>query len=326
MNTKITEASLFLQLEKVKENMKSQTASGDAFLNGSLDYLMATGGKMLRPTFLLVGSRMGEAYMERESEIIKLATAIETIHLATLIHDDIIDEATMRRGKASIQGKYGQSYAVYMGDYLLSQCFLMLTNLDLEKPLAIALAKVVSRICLGDMKQNQLRYNVKITPYKYIKMVSGKTAALFSVAMSSGAYYAGADEKDVKILSRIGYEIGMAFQLVDDLLDFEGDTTTVGKEVQMDVRRGYYSMPIIFALQKENHYSERLKTLLGQDMDDDSLIEMFEAVKLTGGVEQTRALANKYHMRAMALLDKLPKGDTKTILKDMIPPLLSRMN
>ncbi|VDN49015.1 Heptaprenyl diphosphate synthase [Petrocella atlantisensis] len=326
MNTKITEASFLLQLEKVKENMKSQTASGDAVLDGSLDYLMATGGKMLRPTFLLIGSRMGKSYMERESEIIKLATAIETIHLATLIHDDIIDEATMRRGRASIQGKYGQSYAVYMGDYLLSQCFLMLTNLNLEKSLAINLAKVVTRICLGDMKQNQLRYDVKITPYKYIKMVSGKTAALFSVAMSSGAYYAGADEKDVKILSRIGYEIGMAFQLVDDLLDFEGDIATVGKEVQVDVRRGYYSMPIIFALQNDNPYSERLKLLLGQDMDDDSIEEMFEIVRLSGGIEQTRSLANKYHMRAMALLEKLPIGETRTMLENMIPPLLSRMS
>lgn len=315
-----------LQLEKVKENMKSQTASGDVFLDGSLDYLMATGGKMLRPTFLLIGSRMGKAYVEREAEIIKLATAIETIHLATLIHDDIIDEATMRRGKASIQGKYGQSYAVYMGDYLLSQCFLMLTNLNLEKSLAINLAKVVTRICLGDMKQNQLRYDVKITPYKYIKMVSGKTAALFSVAMSSGAYYAGAEEKDVKTLSRIGYEIGMAFQLIDDLLDFEGDITTVGKEVQVDVRRGYYSMPIIFALQKDDPYSERLMSLLGQDMDDDSIKEMIEIVQLSGGIEKTRSLANRYNTRAMDLLKKLPISETRTMLENMIPPLLSRLS
>jgi len=326
MNTKITEKSFLLQLEKVKENMKSQTASGDAFLDGSLDYLMATGGKMLRPSFLLIGSRIGKDYIKKEAEIIKLATAIETIHLATLIHDDIIDEATMRRGKASIQGKYGQSYAVYMGDYLLSQCFLMLTNLNLEKSLAINLAKVVTRICLGDMKQNQLRYDVRITPYKYIKMVSGKTAALFSIAMSSGAYYAGADEKDVKILGRIGYEIGMAFQLVDDLLDFEGDITTVGKEVQVDVRRGHYSMPIIFALQNNNQHSKRLKLLLGQNMDNDSIKEIFEIVKLSGGIEQTRSLANKYHMRSMALLEKLPISDTKTMLEDMIPPLLSRIS
>lgn len=326
MNTKNTETTFMLQLEKVKENMKSQTASGDAILDGSLDYLMATGGKMLRPTFLLIGSRLGKAYVEREAEIIKLATAIETIHLATLIHDDIIDEATMRRGKPSIQGRYGQSYAVYMGDYLLSQCFLMLTNLNLEKSLAITLAKVVTRICLGDMKQNQLRYDVRITPYKYIKMVSGKTAALFSVAMSSGAFHADADEKDVKILSRIGYEIGMAFQLVDDLLDFEGDITTVGKEVQVDVRRGYYSMPIIFALQSDSQYSERLKSLLGQDLEDDNIKEIFEIVKQSGGIEQTKSLANRYNTRAMDLLNKLPLSETRTMLENTIPPLLNRIS
>lgn len=316
---------LLLQLEKVKEKMKSQTASGDAYLNGSLDYLMTAGGKMLRPLLLMVGSQLGRKHLKLEEELIKLATAVETIHLATLIHDDIIDQSTMRRGKESIQSKYGQSYAVYMGDYLLSQCFLMLTHLDLEKDQAISLAKVVTRICVGDMKQNQMRYQLDISPYQYIKMVSGKTAALISIALSSGAHYAKAKEAHVKLLGRIGYEMGMAFQLVDDLLDYEGDIASVGKEVQVDVGRGYYSMPIIYALQGEEAQVARLKSLLTESISEEDLEEIFAIVRASGGIAKTRDLAIRYNERAMGLVAQLPEGATKETLTSLIPSLLTRI-
>ncbi len=316
---------MLLQLDKVKEKMKSQTASGDAYLNGSLDYLMTTGGKMLRPLLLMIGSKLGKKHLKLEDELLKLATAVETIHLATLIHDDIIDQSQMRRGKESIQAKYGQSYAVYMGDYLLSQCFLMLTHLDLEKDQAISLAKVVTRICVGDMKQNQMRYKVDVSPYQYIKMVSGKTAALISIALSSGAHYAKAKEEHVKLLGRIGYEVGMAFQLIDDLLDYEGDMATVGKEVQVDIARGYYSMPIIYALQAEEGYADTLKSLLRENLSEEDLADIFNIVVESGGLKKTKDLALRYNDRAMALVQQLPKGETKVILESLIPSLLTRI-
>ena len=321
----LKDTSMLLQLEKIKEKMMSQTASGDVYLNGSLDYLMTTGGKMLRPLLLMVGSRMGKKHLKFEDELIKLAAAVETIHLATLIHDDIIDQSQMRRGKESIQGKYGQSYAVYMGDYLLSQCFLMLTHLDLEKDQAINLAKVVTKICIGDMKQNQMRYNVDLSPYQYIKMVSGKTAALISIALSSGAHYAKAKESHVKLLGRIGYELGMAFQLVDDLLDYEGDMAIVGKEVQVDIGRGYYSMPIIYALQGEEAHVTGLKSRLTKDVTEEDLAYIFDIVTESGALAKTKELAMRYNERAMALVGQLPSGETRSILEALIPSLLTRL-
>lgn len=318
---------LIEQLEQVKMNMISQTKSGDVYLNGSLDYLMTAGGKMLRPAFLLIGSRMNEGYKQQEDELIKLATAIETIHLATLIHDDIIDEANTRRGQESIQAKYGQSYAVYMGDYLLSQSFIMLNHLALEQELAIRLAKAISKICIGDMKQNQMRYRMDVTPYEYIKMVSGKTAILFSIAMSSGAFYLKEGEANLKILARIGYEVGMAFQLVDDLLDYEGDVESLGKEVQVDIIRGNYSMPIIYALQSATECDMiRLRTLLSGKVDQMVFKEVVEIVQTSGAFDQTKLLASRYSKKAMILLEKLPKGETRQLLATIIPKLLSRVN
>ncbi len=320
----INDEKLRLQLNEVKKRMKSHVKSGDAYLDGSLDYLMASGGKMLRPTLLLVGSTIGKAHEERREGLVKLATAVETIHLATLIHDDIIDQSDYRRGNLSIQAKYGQSYAVYMGDYLLSECFLLLTHLDLEKEQAIGLAKVVRRICIGDMKQNQLRYDTSVSPYQYIKVVSGKTAALISLSLSSGAYYAGASEADVKCLGRIGYEMGMAFQLKDDLLDYQGEMSVVGKEVRVDIQRGYYSMPVIYSLAQGNEKSKRLKELLTGTLDEGEMDEVYKLIHGSGGVAQTEALAKRYTERAMALVEKVPDGRTKDILMVLVPALLDR--
>lgn len=313
------------QLQEVKVMMQRQLESGDAYLNGSLDYLMKSGGKMLRPTFILIGSRMGKKQYYMSEELIKLATAVETIHMATLIHDDIIDEASYRRGQLSIQGKYGQAYAVYMGDYLLSQCFLMLTHLDLEKELAINLAKTVTRICVGDMKQNQMRFNNSITPYQYIKMVSGKTAALIAIAMSAGAFYAKAKKSDVKLLARIGYLTGMTFQLVDDLLDFEGEFSQVGKDVQMDIRRGYYSMPIIYALSGKDASADALNALLHDDMSEEDFNQALTIIKDTNAIEKTKALALRYHQKAMDLLESMEACESKTMLMTLLPSLVSRL-
>lgn len=321
----IQDEKLNQQLEIVAGKMKEQTKSGDRYLNGSLDYLMLAGGKMLRPSLLLIGSKIGRTYKKREEELLNMATAIETIHLATLVHDDIIDQSDTRRGQPSIQSKYGQSYAVYMGDYLLSQCFLMLTHLDLEKDQAVRLAKVVSRICVGDMKQHQMRYNQDVTPYQYIKMVSGKTAALISVALSSGAYYTKAKEAYVKLLGRIGYEMGMTFQLVDDILDFEGEKSIVGKDVQVDVARGNYSMPIIFCLQRNDEWSKKLRDLLSGKGDQLDYKAVIDTVVSSGSLDETKTLAKRYNERAMNLVSDLPEGETKEQLSQLIPSLLNRL-
>ncbi len=321
----INDPLILAQLEQVKLNMQKQTRSGDRYLNGSLDYLFTTGGKMLRPLLLLLGSRMGKVSAKKEEELINMATAIETIHLATLVHDDIIDQAKTRRGKASVQAKYGAPYAVYMGDYLLSQCFLMLTHLDLKKDLAIRLAKVVTQICVGDMKQHHKRYDISITPFEYIKIVSGKTAALISTALSSGAYYAKAKDEHVKILGRIGYEVGMTFQILDDLLDYTGDPEVVGKELQSDIIRGYYSMPVILALQSEAKYSEPLASLLKQDLTQNELQEIMKIIHASGAIEVTRNLALRYNSRAEELINRLPDGDTKSMLKELLPQLINRI-
>jgi len=313
------------KLDIIKKQMEELTKSGDQVLDGSLNYLFATGGKMIRPSLLLIGSMFGKKTKKNQEIILDVATAIESIHLATLVHDDIIDQSDMRRNQLSIQAKYGQSYAVYMGDYLLSQCFLMLSHLDLDKEVFTRVAKTVNQICLGDMKQHQMKFDLDITLDMYLRMVSKKTAALISMSLAAGGYLSKASEETSKLLGKIGYEIGMIFQLVDDLLDYEGDQQVVGKDVQMDVIKGYYSSPIIYALQSDTEQASHLKKLLSRELNELDFEEIYSIVVSTQSIEKTKELVQRYHTRARDLILKLPNGKGKDYLNELIPKLVNRV-
>jgi len=307
------------QLKEVKLILNNEIKLGDRYLNGSLDYVKETTGKMLRPTFLLVGATFG--VVKQEQELLNLAAAIEILHTATLVHDDIIDEAKLRRGKESIQSKYSKEYAVYMGDFLLSRCFIMLSNLEIERESAVKISKAVNKICIGEMKQNVMRHDINIKPMTYFKIIARKTAGLFALSLGTGASFANVNPVMSRKLARIGYHIGMAFQMVDDLLDYEGDQEIVGKEVQADIIRGNYALPIIYALQSK--YRMSLIELLA-DIDQHNIVELIELINKSGGLTETRVMLKKHSEKALSLIKQLPEGPGKVILEEMIPKMIRR--
>lgn len=313
------------QLNIVKNKMQNNLKCGNDYLNESLDYLLLSGGKMLRPAFLLIGSRFGKQYRKKEEELIDLATAIETLHVATLLHDDVIDEAEMRRGQESIQSKYSKEYAIYMGDYLLSRCFLLLTELQIPKELAIRLAKVVSRICIGEIGQHSNRFNLDMTPMGYLRIISGKTAALFAIGLSAGSYLTKTDEVVIKRLAHAGYQLGMAFQIVDDLLDFTGDEAKVGKDLRADILRGYYCMPVIFALRDESPYQNQIREIFKSGIGKNNVSDVITLIKKSGAINKTKSLALRYHKRAEKVIKRLPENEAREILLNIIPKLMERI-
>ncbi len=315
------------QLEQVKTIMHKELVTGDHYLNGSLNYVKETTGKLLRPRFLLIGASFGKKTTKKqEHNLIRLAAAVESLHVATLIHDDVIDESKLRRGQESIQSRYSKEYAIYMGDFILSRCFIMLSQLDIKKELLVEIAKAMNQVCIGEMKQHKHRFNVHVNPLNYLRIVSRKTATLFSISLSSGAYYAKAPEDAVKLLARIGHEIGMVFQLVDDLLDYEGSVIEVGKDLEKDMLKGYYNIPVLFAMQGEKTPErQELKDLLEHsDGISKNKERIFELIKNLGGVEKTRELALRYNKRALALIEKLPEAPGKQALIDLTTNLIHR--
>lgn len=311
-------------LEVVLGIINSVNKSSEAYLNESVDYLTATGGKMLRPAFFLIGSRFGpEPDAERKQSLLNLAAAIENLHLATLIHDDVVDDSPLRRGKETIQARYGKEYAVYMGDYLLCQCFLMLAGHAYDRDTLKILAQGVSKVCLGEIRQYQNRYNQALDTREYRKIIAGKTAALFAVSLFLGAREAGAEASVTKTLARIGYCTGMAFQITDDLLDYQGETQVFGKETLADIRQGCYTLPLILGLQ--GTMGSEIRSLLEREaisgIDARTLRSLLVS---SGALGASEAAAADYTRKALRYLPSLPEGSAKNLLAEILPKLLER--
>lgn len=305
------------ELELIKEELHTVNKTSERYLDESIDYMLSTGGKMLRPAFVLIGASFSKN--DEQEKIRNVATAIETLHMATLIHDDIIDDSSMRRGKPSIQSKYSKEYAVYMGDYLLTQVFMMLAKHDYKRENLYDIARGVSKLCIGEMLQYQLRYKTDVSTRDYLKVISGKTAGLFAISLGIGAHIGGADEKLCKTLGRIGYNIGMAFQIKDDQLDYAGDADVVGKDLLADLANGYFTLPVIYAIRNNDH--ENLKEML---MKPESINDVIKIIKNSSGLKDAKKLADKYTARALKHIESLPEGDGKEILKALVPKLLKR--
>lgn len=303
--------ALKTELAEVKKFMKNNIDSGEKYIDEPIIDLINSGGKMLRPALVLIGSRFGDY---ENSSAYKMASIVELLHISTLIHDDIIDDSKSRRGNLSVQYKYGKNSAVFIGDYLFTKCFSLLAkNYTMDE--MDELSKAISKICLGEIRQNTLKLTHSLSVKKYLKMIAGKTAALFALSLYVGAKIAEVEVNDMKLLGKIGYQMGMAFQIQDDILDFTGDPDLLGKDLINDIKEGYYSLPIIYA--KKNG-------LANVNLESLTPSEIIMKVKSSGGIEKSKKVANKYIEKTFKLLDLLPENESKNILEDIINILVSR--
>ena len=303
------------ELEDIKKIIKDNTK--EKVINEPLSPVVESGGKMLRPAFLLMAGKFGEYKADR---LKNLGAIMEMLHTATLIHDDIIDDSHLRRGQISIQSKYGKDFAVYMGDYLFCKCFMMLSK-DFNMEDMGRISKVISKICLGEMRQHYARRSTKVSLKEYLKIISGKTAALFSLSFYIGARESNCDERLCKLLGKIGYDIGMAFQIIDDILDYSGSAETVGKDTRNDLKQGYYTLPLIYEFKNNN---KLLKLLKNKELEDKDIDRIYEEVRSSQGIEKSRKLAKRYTNRAFDRIDKLPDNNNKVVLKEILDKLLNR--
>lgn len=212
-----------------------------------LDDSLNLSGKMLRGKLLLLCSFLGPDWNEKKETLCKLAAMVELTHLASLIHDDIVDDSPYRRGEESIQKKYGRNAAVYAGDFLMAKIYYYEAVEHLNESAAF-LSKAVQSMCAGEIGQGIAQYDKHITYEQYFENIEGKTAALFETACYIGAKEGGCNKELCEKLALFGKNIGFMFQLKDDILDFTSDLCTSGKEPYQDFKNGIYTFPIITAL------------------------------------------------------------------------------
>lgn len=282
-------------------------------------------GKMLRPAFVMMFGQFGPKAKENHQELLNIATSIETLHNATLIHDDIIDESDMRRGKQSIQAKYGKHIAVYAGDYLFAISLTLLSDNTQSLGSIKVDGQTMQDILIGETEQYNNAYNDQISEKQYLNQIKGKTGVLFGLACFIGAYESGIKVTQALKARKFGEYLGQAFQLRDDILDYTTNEETFKKPVLLDVKDGVYSGPLIFALQqdKDGHLRELIKH--GQELTQEQLHEIDTLVNKYGGVQRAQKLADEYTEKALSTLRKnWPDNSTRQQIEKLANKLLGR--
>ena len=294
-------------------------------LGQALEDTFAVPGKMLRPACVMLFGAFGPDATQKQDELKKIATSIETLHNATLIHDDIIDESSMRHGRPSIQTKYGKHIAVYAGDYLFALSLTLLSENAQSLHSVIADGKTMQNILVGETEQYNNAYNINISEKEYLNQIKGKTGVLFGLACFIGAYESGIKVTKALKAKHFGEYLGQAFQLRDDILDYTTTSSTFKKPVLLDVKDGIYSGPLIFALQNDdnNHLHELVK--MRKDLTQDQLHEIENLVNHLGGVERAQKLADQYTEKALASLKKhWPDNENRALIEQLTGRLLKR--
>ena len=306
------------ELEKVVDIMKQNARNREKIIEDALLDLVNSGGKLLRPGFLIISGGFGTYDSDK---FCNLAAVVEMLHMATLVHDDIIDDAKTRRGKETIQSKYGKDYAVFMGDILFCRCFMSLSSNTSTENMKL-LSEAIFNICTGEIEQFSSHFSKNVSVKKYLKRIAAKTAALFSLSFYIGSYESGCSKEIIRDLSKVGYDIGMAFQIIDDILDYTATSNVVGKPTGNDLREGIYTLPLIYALQADE--SLLLPILSKDNYADSDISEIISISNKLGGIEKARSLAKRYTDRAFKKISMLPDCDSKHILKEIAKELLWR--
>jgi len=307
-------------LAAVREVMLASLMRTDPVMSQVMEHIGREQGKNFRARLLLAASSGSDGLVSRDA--ITAAAALEILHLATLIHDDIIDDAPTRRGKPSVQGQFGKKTAVITGDYLF--CVSISLVADLSERFTqrhSAFAQAMLQVCLGEMRQFRHNWDTDLRVYSYLKIIAGKTASLFALAAYAGAILGGLSEPEARDLGRLGLSIGMQFQLADDCLDYETSAATFGKSVRHDLGEGVMTLPLIMAFARSPILKEkvRMKNLLPAEVT-----QVVDDVIRLGGVSAAWALAGRYYGRALHYLGQVADPARRERLRHILESISNR--
>lgn len=307
--------SLKKDMDFIEQQLFNSVEGEQELLGDTSMHLLKAGGKRLRPVFVLLGGKFGNYDLEKLQYV---AVPLELIHSASLVHDDVIDDAETRRGKPTVKAKWDNRIAMYTGDYIYAKALMLATQLK-DPEIHRILSRAMVQMSIGEMEQIRDFFNTEQTIRNYLLRIRRKTALLIAISCQLGAIAAGAPQKVSSLLYTYGYNVGMAFQIRDDLLDLFGTEKQIGKPPGSDMRQGNITLPVLFALQEPELREKLLQEIreihqYDGGKDTHTAIEM---IRNSSGIKRAENLADQYINKALYALSKLPESKARKHLQEI---------
>lgn len=306
---------------RIEQLMDTELRSADAVMTDSLMYLFKAGGKRFRPLFTVLSAQIGPN--PEAAEVTIAGAVIELVHLATLYHDDVMDEAEVRRGTPTANVRWSNNVAILAGDYLFATASRLVSRLGPEAVRLIA--ETFAQLVTGQMREGRGAAEGADPVEHYLKVVYEKTACLISAAGRFGAMFAGADGEQVDRLSRLGGIVGTAFQISDDIIDIDSDSHESGKLPGTDIREGVHTLPMVYALREPGPEAARLRELLSGPVEDDAAVdEALTLLRASPGMAKAKHFLEQYAAEARQELALLPDAPGRRALETLVDYTVSR--
>ena len=310
------------ELQHLEDTLSSSISSEINLATEVTQYVVGSGGKRIRPVICILVAKM---LNYKGSELIKLAGSIELLHTATLIHDDVVDQSSTRRGKESIHTKWDNSHSVLVGDFVYSKAFQLMASLDNQEIIRI-LADSTNRISEGEVLQLSLKKREVLSKKDYFEIIDRKTAELFKASAITAGSLASCNEDEFISLTNFAIAFGNNFQIKDDLLDYFGNEELTGKKIGKDFEEGKFTLPLIIALplMSEDHKFMILETLFDNKKSD--FKEIVKIIKDTGAVKKVEEICNQFSETCFKELESFPDSDYKRALLDIVKNINTRVS
>lgn len=307
------------ELAQVEQKLRQLSSNAAQPMTGLLEHVMDTSGKKVRPAVTILASKF---HPHSSTLPVIMAAAVELLHIATLIHDDTVDNSAIRRGRATVSSRWGRNVAVLLGDYVFatSATFVCDTN---NVRVIRRFSETIMELSSGELFELFSAFDWNLTREDYLKRIYNKTASLFCTAAESGAILSGASEDIVQALHQFGYNIGMAFQIVDDILDFQGTEAAVGKPVGNDLLQGTLTLPALLLL--ERYPQDNPIKALSHDQDREaSMRRAVEMIQNSSIIHDSYAVVHDYRDKAVAALHQLPDNRARQALLELASYVMER--
>jgi heptaprenyl diphosphate synthase len=302
------------ELDQIEASLMEAIQAEHPVLREASTQLLQAGGKRIRPVFVLLSSQFGSVNLEQVKTV---AVSLELIHMATLVHDDVIDNAELRRGQPTIKKQYGNKVAMYTGDYILARALENITQI--HNPLVHkALSDTLVEVSVGEIEQIKDKYNWDQNIRTYFRRIKRKTALLIAISCKLGAMTAGLPKKEIDRLYQYGYYIGMSYQIIDDILDFTGSSSQLGKPAGNDLLQGNVTLPVLFAMEDPVFQKKLRETFeYPESVSKEELASLLAMLKETDAIERSYQISERYLEKAFHALRELPHNKAKITLEQI---------